>query len=171
MFKPVAFASGTLSATLSPTSNVMLVNAALYARLAEILGLDGDHHTYLQLGANSYGEMVKVTQVSDGLLTIARGQDGSEPKAFPFGAHVQYLFCASAAQDMLDMAVPPDIQIYGPDWLGITKEGPVTFRFEPDAYFRSDDGSVTFSGSFPNYDFSVNGTHFGLCSTPISGGQ
>lgn len=171
MFKPVSLAAGLLASEITAASVVMVVTLDLANKLAQVLGEESAHHTYMLLGDERYGEVVRVDGVYDGIVTITRARDNTTARAFTAGTPVRYYFCASAVQDMIDAVSLPAIEVVG--------TGPITVTENPNGHYEigmsepslySSNGSVQIAGQYPNYDLTVNASAFGLCDTGISTG-
>lgn len=100
MFKPVYGASGTLEVGVSAVANLLVPNANLYSQLQAVLGEGGADHTYLLLTDGIQTEVVKVTSLDAGVLSVVRAQDGTTGKVFAAGTLITYQLTAAAVTDI-----------------------------------------------------------------------
>lgn len=169
MFKPIGLAYGTLATDITAASVTIILSPDLYNKIAEVLGEDSGDITYLLIGDPSRGEIVRVENLYDGLVTVSRARDGTTAKSFNLGTSVQYYFCASAVRDMLEEQTPPTIEIYGQNGLTVDNPSPGKFYISGQQInIESSNGTVIVGGGYPNYDLAVDPSAFGLASTGIS---
>lgn len=165
MFKPVHAAIGTLDASLTAVSNIMVADDNLTAALIGAL-TSGVDHTYVKIGDGAGVEVVKVAPTG-GVLAITRAQDGTTAGVWAVGTCVEYLLCSAAVTDMIDTEVSPNnISITGSSPIVVEDLGSGAFEISiEDTVITSTDGTINITGTYPEFNIEIERGAFGCCGS------
>lgn len=142
--------TGTLAVAIDPSTTVIQVNAALAGALSANMNI-GDY-TFLSISAGGVYELVKVTGVSNTLLTVERGTYTTS-RSFPAGAAMAFELTADAILDSL--VVPPNIaSISGTGQITVSSPSPNVFELDVPTPTITGEG-VDVLGTWPNLQIAL----------------
>lgn len=180
MFVPSPNAAGSLLITAQALDNVITVDTGLYQTLEGILGVLGDDHTYVRVGAAPYMEYIKVTGVSNipNQLIVERGADGTSPQVHAANTPIEYVLAYTAIADAIADAEQLTVSLEGDGnveieevstnnfvirapYFGLVSENQSIYAYN---WGRDDDTNTIY------WDVSVNPEMFGKCNPTDNGG-
>ncbi len=171
MFKPTYGVGGILDFALSNVSNLILPSTAVYSQLQAILGEGGTDHTYMFVTDEVNIELVKVTQLNGGYLTVVRAQDGTTARAFGLNSRIYFEMSGIAVTDMINAALalaglPATLTfaINAPNTA--VKVGSVVTINIPKLPLTSPDSTITVATLGDGYGIDIERGAFGCCPTP-----
>lgn len=104
MFQPAVGYKANLKSKLLQDAAILPLYPNDIARLADILAAQGDY-TRLWIGDGVTHEIVKVTGVMDGAVTIDRGEEGTRPTTAPMGACVSFVWTPENLADFVQQGM------------------------------------------------------------------
>lgn len=158
MFKPAHSAVGCIVSPITSMSNVLTLDPDSYAALD--LALDTGDFTYMRLGEGSIVEVVRVFGTLGGnMVEVARGQDGTLPRAFAANTDIVYCFCAAAVEHMIAAISPPNVLIQAADNSPIVVTELAANQYEigmEPISISSPNGSIVVTGEFPDIELALD---------------
>lgn len=168
MYKSVYGAAGTLTGGVSAVANILQVSADLYSELNAVLGEGGSNHTYLILSDGLQVEVVKVTQLNGGNVSVVRAQDGTTGKVFAAGTIVTFALTSAAVTDIAAALIAAaglpsglTFAINSPNT--VNQVGSVVTINVPKLPLVSPDGTVDVTTVGNGYGIDIERGAFGCC--------
>lgn len=146
--------STTTTQALTTGATSMYLDPAGAATLNAALG--GSGHAYLLIFSPVGQELVRVTQGSNPLVTITRGQDGSTPTAFPAGSYVKYAIGPSAVEDLIAAGPGGLTDVTGAGIATVTTPVAGTRLVTVPAPNFTSSGDIDITGTWPNMVFDLS---------------
>jgi hypothetical protein len=140
----------------------------MYSQLQTVLGEAGTDHTYLFVSDGVTVELIKVTQLNAGVMSVVRGQDGTSAHAFPIGSSMYFQMSGVAVSEMIATAIAAaglpatlTFAINAPNT--VNKVGSVVTINVPKLPLTSPDGTVDVTTVGDGYGVDVERGAFGCC--------
>ena len=161
MFKPVHSLQGWITSALTALNTAVFVDEVSYALLQRKLG--AGNHTYAVIKNSAEFEVVKITAVGNGMITIVRAQDGTTATPFATGAEIEFVMGAQAIQEIISTQIDTEVTLEGGGMVTVTKVGPNHYTvFAPEVTLASETDQIIVGGNFPNFVLSTP-TKQGCC--------
>ncbi len=154
-FKALYGLAGSLAAPLTSIATSIVLDDSTMAKLAKALS-NGADYTYLIIQTAASYEIVLTQAFLNNAISIARGQDGTTPQAFPTGTTVQFVMGDAAIADMINERMLGQLNITGSGIVTVTKTGTNAYQISAPAIdITSQSSNILVGGQFPNFILSA----------------